>query len=237
MDKTDYTFFDQQVERFLRREMSADEEQHFRQILVQNHELRQRAALTAKMIKEMRVAQQQADQQVIDDVKNMNLKQLKAFLSLGEHRRRWPRYAIAASVAVVMAMAGWLYYNNQTISADRELANAAYFTYRPDIKMIGASRGSSDSVLVAHLTYLFAKVNRNDSVESVTQQLEKLYQRAATDETLRFYQDDIAWNLAIAYLKQGKRQRAKDMLQEMIDRNKNYPEITRPAKKLLESIE
>ena len=48
--------------------------------------------------------------------------------------------------------------------------------------------------------------------------------------------DDIAWNLAIAYLKDGNREKPLILLKDMIKRNEGYSEITLPAQELIKKI-
>lgn len=48
--------------------------------------------------------------------------------------------------------------------------------------------------------------------------------------------DDISWNLAIAYLKNGEREKPIPILEDMVKRNIDYPDISQPVQKLIEQI-
>ena len=50
------------------------------------------------------------------------------------------------------------------------------------------------------------------------------------------FQDDISWNLAIAYLKNGEREKPIPILENMLKRNNDYPQIIQPVQELIKKI-
>ena len=48
--------------------------------------------------------------------------------------------------------------------------------------------------------------------------------------------DDISWNLAIAYLKNGEREKPIPILEDMVKRNIEYLDISQPVQKLIDQI-
>lgn len=115
----DYIQFDEQVERFLRRQMTEKEELSFRQLLAEKPELKERAHITALMIREMRNAVQEESiegQKIIDAVKGMSEGQFREVAGISKENpaaansvRLWPRlmkYAVAACIIGFVAIIG-----------------------------------------------------------------------------------------------------------------------------------
>lgn len=103
--------FDEQVERYLRRQMTVEEERAFKQSLADNPELKERARITALMIREMRnaVAEESSeDRKIIQAVKGMNEEQFRkaaGILPKAKVIRLWPRvmkYELPLALSVLL---------------------------------------------------------------------------------------------------------------------------------------
>lgn len=238
----DYEYFDSQVDKFLRNHMTAEEETAFKAELDTYEEKKQRARTIALMIHSMQEVGRdgrERDQRMIDTIKTMSEEQFRN-VALKPHAvslwSRITRYASAACVAGLLAIGGYRYYNyNQTVS----LGEKEYMAYSLDISEMGTFKSASDNDtnIRVKLTELFANVKERKTIPSTISELERLYKLALDeDSSYYYYVDDIAWNLAIAYLKDGDREKPIPLLEDMIKRNERYPAITKPAKELIQKI-
>ncbi|MDE7025667.1 MAG: hypothetical protein K2O88_07290 [Paramuribaculum sp.] len=240
MEKNDnYEIFDEQVDKFLRHQMSKEEEQEFKSMLMANPPLMSRAKAMALMIKSMNKVGMERDRQIVNEIKGMNESQIRQDAGLKPRfvlfRPKFMRYAAAACVAGLLCWGGVHFYAlNQTTS----LGNSTdYYAYTMTISEVGFDRGSSDVDASKTLLPLFDNVKDGLNLEETIKDLEHYYKDAQEDGSdYMMYENDIAWNLAIAYLKDGNRKKSIIILNEMIERNRNYPEIYRPAESLLKKI-
>lgn len=251
--------FDAKVDKFLRHQMTAEEEQAFKSEIALDDEKRSRARITALMVKTMQQEGLKYDQDIINDIRDLNeinfrealglkprslnlrpssslLSQMCAF-SMREELSYGPRvikYLIAACVVGIISLGGYHYYEyNQTIS----LGNSQYMAYISDISETSSVRGSTDETILIKLEKLFANVKESNNLNKTIEELEALYEDSFVESSeYAEYQDDISWNLAIAYLKNGEREKPIPILEKMVKRNINYPEIARPAQKLIDQI-
>lgn len=236
-----YEIFDAKVDRLLRHQMTFQEEQEFKAELAANPELMGRARTMALMIKSMSEIGLKRDQQFVDEIKGMSEAEfikvagLKPRVKVVSYWPRFTRYAAAACVAGLLCWGGIRYYNiHQTVSLGNSFD---YYAYNMDISDGEYVRGITDSEILDQLSTLFDNVKEGKDLKETIVQLESLYPKALEEESeYSQYDNDIAWNLAIAYLKDGERKKPIPVLESMITRNQDYPEITKPAQELLDKI-
>ena len=234
------TDFDANVDRFLRHQMTCDEEGHFKAELLADPDKKERARIIALMVKSMRQEGLKQDQAIVDKIYNMDENQFRGAAHLkGRSLKMWFRlskYVAAACVVGFLLFGGHHYYERQqTVS----LGNKFYFEYTLDISEDMNVRGiKQDESIYVELNVLFSNVREGIEVKSSIEKLQSIYIDSSQDDSpYNDFQDDIAWNLAIAYLKTGDRKRPVQILEEMIERNAEYPQVVQPAQKLLELIE
>lgn len=240
MEKNNYELFDEQVDRFLRHQMTAEEEHEFRTQLASNPDLKRRAQLTALMIKEMQAVGREQDHEIVAEVKGMSEAEFRQAAGLKPKlrvRRFWPqfvKYAAAACVTGFLIVGGYKYYDfRQTVS----LGDSQYMAYVQDISDEAFMRGTNDDAVIDKLLPLFDNVRDGKDLKQTIAQLEPLYEQSHNEESpYSEFDNDIAWNLAIAYLKDGDKKKPVPILEYMIEHNKEYQEIYQPAQDLLDQI-
>ncbi len=243
----DYIQFDEQVERYLRRQMTAEEERAFKQLLAENPELKERARITALMIREMRnaVAEQSSeDQKIIQAVKGMSEEQYRKAAGLPPKAkviRLWPRvmkYAVAACIVGIVAIVGVRQYDAsqyKAIGYDTE-----YLAYVPMLSESGHDRSAGEAEPIPQqeeILALFGEIEQGTNLKPTIKQLQEYYdqiQRDGNESALAEYQDDFAWYLSIGYLKLGKGKKAIPLLEGIIQRGE--PANVEQARKLLDRI-
>lgn len=233
--------FDTKVDRYLRHQMTAEEEQAFRSEIASDSEKKERARITALMIKAMQQEGLSQDNKIIEEIRGMNEAQFRKTLGLKPRViNLWPRiikYSVAACAVGFVSFGAYRYHEyNQTVS----LGNSQYIAYVSDLSEMNNVRGivgTSDDAIREELVMLFTNVAEGMEIKNTIEKLESLYVKSnIEDSPYNEFQDDISWNLAIAYLKNGEREKPIPILEDMVKRNVNYPEISCPAQKLIDQI-
>ena len=107
--------------------------------------------------------------------------------------------------------------------------------YYTEYSMSDISRGETDSATVAHLYTLFNNIKEQRNVTNNIKELESIYAALDTDFTYNAYANDIAWNLALAYIKNDQIDKAVPVLEKLEKDNPDTP-ISMQAGKLLRAI-
>lgn len=206
---------DDLIDRFIQGQMDENEEKTFLEELNRNEELRERAILHARLVKGMA----QVDDEIIEayseaEVSSKNNK--ATVVSIGKkHSARW--LAIAASIVFVVFVGFKSYDYYDTTSLGKKYANTF-----PVSTII---RGETNEDVDAELTTLFNNVAEGNDLDNTTSRLETLWELSKQDTYNDYteYAPYIGWNLAIGYLENYEKTRAKSVLKEM---KQIYPEGT-----------
>lgn len=219
MDKNDDILMDgmdERIEAFLRGEMTFEEETAFKQEIRQNPELRNRAMAMTSLIKGLH------DQ---NSFKETNIIKENTAKSKVRPLLWW-----ACSVAAVFAIFFGIYKDQRY-----RMLNATVSPYYTEYDMSDFSRGDVDSATVAHLYGLFTQIQTNRSVSEIIKELEPIYYSLDDDFTFNAYANDIAWNIALAYIKDDQIDKAIVILQKLKSDNPDTP-ISLKAQELLKKI-
>ena len=207
MDKNDDILMDginERIEAFLRGEMTAEEETALRQEICQNPELRNRAMAMTSLIKGLHNQNSAKEASIIRE--NSTKSRVRPILW-------W-----ACSVAAVFAIFFGIYTDHRY-----RMLDATVSPYYTEYDISDISRGDVDSATVAHLYSLFTQIQENRSVSDIIKELEPIYASLDSNFTYNAYANDIAWNLALAYVKNDQIDKAIAVLQKLKDFNPNTP--------------
>jgi len=210
-----YLLNDERINRYMRGMMKPDEENAFLEELKNNEELRSQAISQARLVKGMK----QVDAELKDAFRQADedtVKRIAKEVSRNSKRPiRW--LAIAASIVFVVFVGFKSYDYYDTTSLGKKYANTF-----PVSTII---RGETNEDVDAELTTLFNNVAEGNDLDNTTSRLETLWELSKQD-TYNDYTDYapyIGWNLAIGYLENYEKTRAKSVLKEM---KQIYPEGT-----------
>jgi hypothetical protein len=220
MDKNDEIMMDgidERIESFLRGEMTAEEEVAFKQEIRHNTELRSRAMAMTSLIKGLHVQNSAKEATIIKE-------------NTAKSRVR-PLLYWACSVAAVFAIVFGVYKDHRY-----RMLDATVSPYYTEYDMSDVSRGDLDSVTTAHLYDLFIKIQENRSVSDIIKELEPIYNSLDADFTYNAFVNDIAWNLALAYVKDDQIDKAITILQKLKDDNPETP-IYNKADELIKKLQ
>lgn len=206
---------DDRISRFMQGKMGDDEEIDFLEELKNNKDLRNQAIAQARLVKGMK----QVDEELKDVFRQSNEQTIRKIAKDASARKRssarW--FAIAASVVVIVFIGFRSYDYYDTTSLGREYANTL-----PTTTII---RGEANTDVEVELSSLFKNVAEEKELRKSTARLASLWD-LAKQETYNDYTDYapyIGWNLAIGYLEDYEKAKAKDILMEM---KRMYPKGT-----------
>lgn len=194
---------DARIESFLRGEMTPDEESAFKQEIQADPELRAQVKATVALIR---------------GIRNQNAEQEKAMILKYDNSRIRSVLAWACSIAAVFA----IIFGYQKDQRYNELSGiiSPYYT---EYSMSDISRGDTDSATVTHLYTLFYNIKEQRNVSSIISELEPIYNSLDSNFTYNAYANDIAWNLALAYVKDDQIYKAIQVLDKLESDNPDMP--------------
>lgn len=220
MDKNDDILMDgidERIEAFLRGEMSAEEETAFKQEIRQNPELRSRAMAMTSLIKGLQDKNSAKEATIIKE-------------SSTKSRVR-PILWWACSVAAVFAIFFGIYKDRRYRILDSTVS--PYYT---EYEMRDITRGDVDTATIAHLYGLFTQIQENTNVSGIIKELEPIYNSLDEEFTYTAYANDIAWNLALAYVKDDQIDKAISILEKLKADNPDTP-IYNKADELIKKLQ
>lgn len=207
---------DERIETFLRGQMSEEEETAFKREIRKNPELRNQALVMTSLIKGLHDKNADREKTIIEE--NTVKSRVRPIL--------WWACSVAAVFAIFFA--AYKDHRYRTLEAS---VSPYYSKY--DLSDI--SRGDVDSVSVAHLYSLFIQMQENRNMSTIINELESIYNSLDDDFTYHLWANDIAWNLALAYIKDDQTDKAIPILEKLKADNPDTP-INVMAEKLLIAI-
>ena len=194
----------ERIERFLREQMSPEENDAFLNDLKNDKDLREEAQMMALMIKEMKEEQIKQSEKLTEDVLAEEKQAKKArIISMV----RWP---LSIAAMFILIFGATLLWNRQSDT------DALFTEYYSSYTLQGESRGG-DSEVEKELAVLFNQVGTEKDISTVIDKLQKIYDSVDSEYEYSLYADDIAWYLALAYLKVDKPEKSKELLKPLAD--------------------
>lgn len=207
------------IERFLREQMTPEENEAFLNDLQNDKELREEAQMMALLIKEMKEEQARQDEAITQEIlasgRPDTTKTIRLVKWLG---------SIAAMFILLFGANQW--YSSYKMD---KVYDAYYTPY--DVSL---ARGGDDETIKKELAELYNKVGTEKDVTPIITRLQSIYDgiQANSDDysDYTYYENDIAWYLALAYIKEHNLDMAKELLKQLVE-NGNTDAI-----KLLEDL-
>ena len=200
---------EERIECFLRGAMTSEEERRFLEELDKNSELRENALVRARLIKGMK----QVDADVVQAFRNVDMEDVETIVKRTSRKKsslHW--YAIAASFIAVLFV-GYQSYDYYKITALGK-------EYAMEFPINSIVRGTSDSNVEQELAMLFENIIDADNLDNTTTRLAYLWEMANQDTYNEYtdYAPYIGWYLAVGYLKDYEKEKAKDILKDLGDK-------------------
>lgn len=209
----------ERIERFLREQMTPEENEAFLNDLKDDRELREEAQMMALLIKEMKEEQTMQDEAITQEILASERPAAAKTIQLV----KWIG-SIAAMFILLFGANQW--YSSYKID---KVYDAYYTPY--DASLV---RGGDDEAIKKELAELYNKVETEKDITPIISRLQSIYDgiQANSDEysDYSYYENDIAWYLALAYIKEHNLDMAKELLKQLVE-NGNTDAI-----KLLEDL-
>ena len=209
---------DDRIDAFIRGMMTEEEEAAFKQEIQADPDLRAHVLATVSLIKGIRTQNAEKERTLIQPQQNNKVRTLL-----------WWATSIAAVFAIFFGYSKDKRYNE--LSA---LVSPYYTEYSMDDYARG-DRGDIDSTKVANLYTLFNNIQNQRHVSSIIAELEPIYTSIEHDFTYSSYANDIALNLALAYIKDDQADKAIPILEKLEKDNPDTP-IAAKAQEILKKL-
>ena len=225
----DNNIYNEQIDRFLKGKMSAEEEQQFKTEIGQNPELKKQVREHLYLIRGIKQVKSQEEKSLIQ-----NSQHAQKIIPL---KRNWIRItSIAASIAIIMVLTGIegsrLYYQHEI----RQFAYNASVGVMTDFA--AASRGTMDEETKAHLTDLFTNAQEGKKIPETISELSRLY--VLTKDEFVDIEDDyayqIGWFLAVSYINDGDYEKALEIISNLETEYPDNEDIKSIQKQLVEFL-
>ena len=202
---------DESISRYLKGLMSIQEETKFLADMESNEQLKQDAIAQARLVKGMA----QVDYELIQELKNTPKAKQTSSLRPPKIIFRKPVtwLSVAASVLVLLfaGYKGYDYYDTTRLG----------MKYATAFPMETLVRGDTDSNVDKELQTLFENVVERKDLSTTTKRLSELWE-ISNQETYNDYTDYaayIGWYLAIGYLEDYEKDKAKQLLMQIQNRD------------------
>lgn len=225
----DNSIYNEQIDRFLKGQMSTEEEQQFKTEIGRNPKLKQQVREHLYLIRGIKQVKSQEEKSLIQ-----NNQHAQKIIPL---RRNWIRItSIAASIAVIMVLTGIegsrLYYQHEI----------RQFAYNTSVGVMtdfaASSRGTMDEETKAHLTDLFTNAQEGKDLPETISELSELY--VLTKDDFVDIEDDyayqIGWFLTVAYINDKNYKNALDIINDLGSEYPDNEDIKRIQKQLVEFL-
>lgn len=206
---------DDRIDAFIRGMMTEEEESAFKLEIKANSELRAQVLATLSLIKGIRTQEAEKERVLIQNNAKDKVRTLL-----------WWATSIAAVFAIFFGYSKDKRYNE---------LSAIVSPYYSEYNMSDYSRGDVDSITVAHLYTLFSNIKEQRNMSKIIEELEPIYANLESNVTYSFYANDIAMNLALAYIKDDQIEKAIPVLEKLEKDNPDTP-IAAKAQELLKEI-
>lgn len=198
---------DDRIDAFIRGEMTEEEEAAFKNEIKADPELRAHVLANISLIKGIREENAEKEKTLIQKYSSDRVRSLV-----------WWACSIAAVFAILFG-----YSIDSRHHHLSDIVSPYYAQY--DINEL--SRGDADSTTVIHLYTFFNERN----ADKIIKEFEPIYTNLDKDFTYHAYANDIAWNLALAYIKNDQINKAIPVLEKLEKDNPDTP-IAAKAKEL-----
>lgn len=221
MEKIDNS---ERIDRFFRKQMSLEERNAFMDDLKNDEDLYEEAQITALLIHGLKEEQSKQEQEITQEIRRakspVNIRKIVYW---------------AGSIAAVFI----IFFGSIRFYQITQMDNLFGEYYKPyKVNVVGEPRGNTDEATKKELAALFNQVGTEKDVASTIQKLQTIFESINSESGYEYslYADDIAWYLALAYLKDHQKDKAIELL-KVIVKNDSESEFGKKAQIMLDELE
>lgn len=202
----------ERIERFLREQMSPEENEAFLNDLKNDKDLREEAQMMALMIKEMKEEQIKQSEKLTENI----LKDVRPAAAKIISIVRWS-LSIAAILLLVFGTVTLWNKKSNTDALYAQIDNIFEQHYSPYILQGDSRSRGGESDVEKELSALFNQVGTEKDISPVIEKLQKIHDSIDSEYEYSLYADAITRYLALAYLKDHNLDKAKELLKPLAD--------------------
>lgn len=199
----------ERIDKFLKKQMTPEENKKFLEDLKLDKVLRKEAQMTVLMIQELQERQAKKDAEIIEDIL-VSKKRTKTISIV-----RWS-LSIAAMFILIFGVIITLWNKQNNTDVLYAQADNIFEQHYSPYTLQGDSRGN-DSDVERKLSVLFNQVGTEKDMSPVIEKLQKIHDSIDSEYEYSLYADAITRYLALAYLKDHNLDKAKELLKPLAD--------------------
>ena len=234
---------DRLIDSYLVGNLSEEEMKSFEERLKSDKDFRERVSAVTFLSKGIK-ERQERDAKAIEDAQKISkedvISTIKEITDGEEHPSGgiiplWvKRVAAAAAVVLIVVGVGFDYYNS---SLTKDYAGQCIAMAESDMSGEMHMKGDGDEV-IDELRKLFELVGEKENLPSVISKLEVYYDHAIDEYAHEedAFVDQISLALASAYIYDGQKSKAKEVLSHILNDPEASPDIKEKAKQLFDSV-
>lgn len=244
-DKNNFEEFDELFDLFVRGKMSPDEEIAFKDKIKSDPELKERAKILTYLIKNIKAVGEERAETMLSaysqfssakEVRDVVINSIEKQEKLEKQEKKVKIRSIiqwSSSIAAILIIG--LFFGNQYYRSYQATSLADEYFIEYDIS--SNLRGSKDISVEKELLTLINNVKDGKELKQTISKLEIIYDKAASEEYNEYtnHSTTIAWYMALAYLKDNKKEDAIVVLDKLIKDNPDSA-ISKMAEKLKNEI-
>lgn len=243
-DKKDFEEFDEQFELFVRGKMSPDEEKLFKDKIKSDPELKERARTLSYLIKNIKAVGEERAETMLSaysqfssakEVRDVIIDSIEKQEKLEKQEKKVKIRSIIqwSSIAAILIIG--LFFGNQYYESYRVTSLADEYCIEYD--MSSNLRGSKDVSVEKELLALIGSITNGKELKQTIAKLEIIYNKAVSEEYNEYtdYSVTITWYMALAYLKDNRKEDAVIVLDKLVKDNPDSA-ISKMAEKLKNEI-
>ncbi len=227
--------FDEMLSRYMKGQMTDDEEVTFKQLLKENDTFRNKAIATARLVQAMDQVGRDNDNETIKSIRDVSLSDVEKIsakvcgTSTKPHRilifRRFVLPFSAAASILLCVFGGYKYYKYSQVTS----LGSEYLTYFPASEF---SRGESDDI-ENKLNEFYSNIETKRYLDMTINELKIMWDESLSDSYNDYteHMPEIGWLLANAYLRNNDKSQSIEVLDVLIN---EYPDSTAMGNKARE---
>lgn len=237
----DLNRFDEMLSRYLKGQMTDEEEATFKQLLKDNDTFRNKAIATARLVQAMDQAGYAYDKETVKSIRDVSLSDVEKIsakvcgISTTKPRiltlRRFVLSFSAAASILLCFFGGYKYYKYSQITS----LSSEYLAYFPASEF---SRGESDGI-ESKLKESYSNIETKSNLDTTINELKIMWDRSLSDSYNDYieYMPEIGWLLANAYLRNNDKYQSLEVLDVLINEFPNGTAMGDKARELKRKIE
>lgn len=223
----DLNRFDEMLSRYMKGQMTGDEEVTFKKLLKDNDTFRNKAIATARLVQAMDQVGRDNDKEIIKSIRGVSLSDAEGISAKAcDSSTNTPRiltfrrfvlsFSAAASIFLCV-FGGYKYYKYSQITS----LGSEYLAYFPASEF---SRGENDDI-ENKLKGLYSNIETKNNLNTTINELKIMWDRSLSDSYNDYteYMPEIGWLLANAYLRNNDKSQSIEVLDVLIN---EYPDGT-----------